>query len=284
MRIAHRTGIPANIILIRHQYCTNRRGQSGCYCLIDPSGPGNRGGVSAIETTHPCLTFGVRQPLRVTPRAVFTLAALILLGAALFASPAMATTGLSATGELAFYPCTDCHPVVLGADGNPTTPLPVDMEQHQIELQVHDILGAGDEACVACHDDPSRNPGKLLLPDGNLVDITGEVSRVCQTCHFEQYRQWEVGIHGRGEAKCSAAGCHNPHSPSWIYVAALPPFQGTGIEVNAVGADREPFKPMAGYPVDPPVYTPTWLVIVAALGGLFCVALLGFVTLGRRKS
>jgi fatty-acyl-CoA synthase len=118
---------------------------------------------------------------------------------------------------------------------------------------------------------------------GETVDITGEVSRVCQRCHFEKYTDWQLGIHGRGQPKCSAAGCHDPHTPGWIYVAALPPFQGTGIEVRAV-APREPFTAMAPPPVEPPVTTPTWLVVIAVAGSLYAFAVIGFLTLGRRKA
>jgi len=195
-------------------------------------------------------------------------------------SPAHA---LSSTGELAFYPCTDCHPVSVGADGKPTKPLPGGKEKHEITLESHDILGEGDKACLACHSDPSGNPGLLILPDGSTVDITGEVSRVCQRCHFEKYRDFTLGIHGKGAKKCSVAGCHDPHTPGWIYVAALPPFQGTGIEVKATWP-REPFTPMASPPVPPPVYTPMWLIAITIAGVLVSAALIGFITFGRRKA
>jgi len=238
--------------------------------------------VSAIEATYLCQASGFRRPTRFLLRAAIV-AAVLASGFALLAAPTRAYAGLSATGEAAFYPCTDCHPVTLGADGKPTRPLPNGMEKHEIELQMHDILGEGDKACLACHDDPSRNPGKLILPDGTLVDITGEVSRVCQRCHFEKYRDWQVGVHGKGQPKCSSAGCHDPHTPSWIYVAALPPFQGTGVEVRAVWP-RQPFKPMASPPVAPPVYTPTWLIVVAVIGLFYVLVVVGFLTLGRRRS
>lgn len=210
---------------------------------------------------------------------------LILLGAItlvmVLAGATSALAGQSATGELAFYPCTQCHPVTIGADGQPSHELPIGMEKHEVTLEVHNVLGEGDAACLACHDDPSRNPGMLKLPDGSLVDITGDVSRVCQTCHMEKYREWQDGIHGKSQPKCSAAGCHDPHTPSWIYMPALPPFLGTGVEIHAVG-DREPFKPLAGPPLPPAIFTPTWLVIVAGLGGALVLALLGYLVLGRR--
>lgn len=197
-------------------------------------------------------------------------------------APANAYAGRSATGELAFHPCTRCHPVTTLPDGTLSHPLPGGFKKHEIVLEKHDILGVGEAACLACHDDPSRNPGKLILPDGSLVDITGAISRVCQRCHFEKYRQWETGVHGKGAPKCSAAGCHDPHTPSWIYVPALPPFQGTGMEVRAV-SQREPFTPMASPPVAPDVLTPFWLLVLALSGAVLALALVGYLTLGRSK-
>ncbi len=193
-----------------------------------------------------------------------------------------AFAGRAATGELAFYPCTDCHPVTLGADGKPTKPLPNGKKQHEIELVAHGILGKGDAACLACHDDPARNPGKLKLPDGTLVDIKGDVSRVCQRCHFQKYQEFKAGTHGRDKDKCSAQGCHSPHTPQWIYVPALPPFQGTGFEVKAVGNTREAFTPFAAPPVAPAVYTPTWLIVATVMGLIVIAVLVGYLVFGRR--
>lgn len=209
------------------------------------------------------------------------LAGAVLL--ALLLVPARAFAGHSASGKPAFQPCTRCHPVTLDANGKSTRPLPNGFEKHEITLEVHDTLGTGTKACLACHDDPTRNPGRLILPDGGLVDITGDVSRVCQRCHFEKYREFKAGIHGKHQPKCSAQGCHDPHTPSWIYLKALPPFQGTGIEINAVGSDREPFKPLASPPPYAAVLTPGWLKVLASLGGLGALASLGYVIFGGRK-
>lgn len=208
----------------------------------------------------------------------------VTLGAVTFALlvTAPAFGGQSATGELAFEPCAQCHPVTLDADGVPSRPLPIGMTKHEITLEVHDVLGAGDQACLACHSAPSANPGMLLLPDGGLVEVTGDVSRVCQRCHFEKYREWETGVHGKDAPKCSAAGCHDPHTPSWIYMDALPPFQGTGVEIRAV-ADRKPFQPLAGPPVAAAVHTPVWLSVAAGLATPLILALLGFVVFGKVK-
>ncbi len=213
---------------------------------------------------------------------MFAFTALLLLVLVFFSMASSAFAGRASTGELAFYECTRCHPVFLGPDGKPTKPLPIGLEQHDITLEKHGILGQGDKACLACHDDPTRNPGMLILSDGSFVEVTGDVSRVCQRCHFEKYGEWKAGIHGKNLPKCTSAGCHDPHTPSWIYVAALPPFQGTGVEVNAVG-DREPFKPMASPPVPPPVETPLWLTILSAVGFAVSLGIVGSLVLGRSK-
>lgn len=206
--------------------------------------------------------------------------AILLLSGAVSASPAVA--GRSATGELTFYPCTRCHPVTLDSSGAPQPPLPNGFQKHSITLEAHDILGEDEAACLRCHDDPSKNPGMLLAPDGSLIDIKGDVSRVCQTCHFEKYQEWKQGVHGNDQPKCSAAGCHDPHTPSWIYVAALPPFIGTGTEVRAV-SERDAFTPLAGVPVAPPVYTPVSLIVVVVIGALAGAGALSLLILGRAK-
>jgi hypothetical protein len=239
--------------------------------------------VSAIEATDAYVVdCGESKRRRAPTRRL----ALLIFGGAVVAALALphgAVAGHAATGKPAFQPCTQCHPVFLNAQGQPSKPLPIGMKKHEIKLEIHDVLGADDRACLACHDDPTRNPGKLILPDGSLVDITGDVSRVCQRCHFEKFEQWKAGVHGKGQPKCSAAGCHDPHTPSWIYVAALPPFQGTGIEVNAVGADRESFRPLAGPPLAPAVETPGWLVGVTGAGLLVSLGAVGFIVSRRSK-
>lgn len=202
----------------------------------------------------------------------------VLLGPA-----ATAFAGRSSTGTLAFYPCTRCHPVTEDAQGNPSHPLPNGFKKHDIKLEVHTILGAGDTACLACHDDPSRNPGMLKLADGSLVPVNGDISRVCQRCHFEKYREWQQGVHGKHKPSCSAAGCHDPHSPSWIYVGPLKVVQATGFEADAVGPDRKPFKPFAPPPVPPAVFTPLWLVIATIFGAATVLGIGSLMVFGRSK-
>jgi hypothetical protein len=193
-----------------------------------------------------------------------------------------AFAGHASTGEPLFYPCNSCHPVTLGADGHPTRPLPNGFQGHQITLEVHDRLGPGKQACLVCHDDPSRDPGKLKLIDGSLIDITGDVSQVCYRCHEDKYKEWKAGTHGKRQPKCTSAGCHDPHSPSWIYAGPLLPFTGTGFQVRAV-SERQPFRPLASAPLPAPVETPSWLLLATALGAVVSAGLVGTLILGRPK-
>jgi hypothetical protein len=226
--------------------------------------------VSAIKTPY-----GHKRQTRTTAGAVSgatsriaTLALLVI--AALAVTPvSSAFAGAASTGKLLFYPCTTCHPVVMipgpGGTERPSRSLPNTFTGHPVELEAHDNLGAGDKACMVCHDEPTKNPGKLKLIDGSLIDITGDVSKVCYRCHSAKYKEWKVGIHGRHMPKCTAAGCHDPHTPQWIYAEPLLPFIGTGFQFKAVG-EREPFMALAKPGVDPSVTTPRWLGIVAAIG------------------
>jgi hypothetical protein len=176
---------------------------------------------------------------------------------------------------LLFYPCTQCHPVTINdATGQTSHPVPNNFKGHKIVLESHDVLGKGSDACLVCHDDPSRNPGLLHAVDGTLIDVkTGDIPLLCEKCHFEKYTEFRQGIHGKHFASCVVAGCHDPHSPGYIYIAALPPFLGTGFQVQPVGADRVPFKPLMSPPLPPPTVNPTWYVVVTVIGLLVVVAI-----------
>ncbi|MBW6467634.1 MAG: hypothetical protein K0B85_00510 [Coriobacteriia bacterium] len=218
------------------------------------------------------------------PHASAVASILIVLGVLALATllpPAAsaAPLGRAATGELLYYPCTSCHP--LGLDGRPTGANPNDFEQHQIVLEAHDTLGEGSVACLACHDDPTRDPGRLRVVGAGFVEAgSDDVSLVCYQCHSAQYQEWQDGIHGREQSGCTAAGCHDPHTPAWIYGAPLPPFTGTGFEVRVV-SNRVPFTPLAGPPAPAPVETPFWLAIASAVGVLLAVGLIGLMVRGR---
>jgi hypothetical protein len=124
----------------------------------------------------------------------------------------------------------------------------------------------------------------LKTIDGSLVDIKGDVSLVCFRCHSQKYAAWKAGAHGRGASKCTEAGCHDPHTPGWIYAGPLMPFVGTGFQFRVL-PDRKPFMPlMAPAPRGiPPVETPVWFAFVVAIGVVAAGGLLGKLILGRSK-
>lgn len=192
------------------------------------------------------------------------------------AAPALA--GQASSGELFFYPCSACHPVPEGGAAG----LPNGFEGHDIVLEGHDRLGEGEAACVACHDDPAKDPGKLRLADGGLVDIKGDVSLVCYRCHSAKYEEFVAGTHGRRQPSCVAAGCHDPHTPAWIYAGPLLPFTGSGFQFKALGG-REPFAPLASPPLPAPVETPRWFSALAIVGFAAAFGQVGRLVLGRSK-
>jgi hypothetical protein len=165
----------------------------------------------------------------------------------------------------------------------PSRPLPNGFTGHKIVLQGHDKLGSASvDACLACHDDPARNPGKLITVSGGLVDITGDVSLVCDRCHSAKYKEFKAGTHGKHKPSCVAGGCHDPHTPQMIYAGPLMPFIGTGFQFKAVGV-REPFMALATPPLPPEVVTPWWFSAIAVVGLLSAAGLVGGMVKGRLK-
>jgi len=211
--------------------------------------------------------------------ALFSVGSAVAVSVMLAAIPAFA--GQAATGELFFYPCTSCHPVAEGAVQSGRK-LPNDFKGHAIALAKHDELGQGSAACLVCHDGPAKNPGKLKLIDGTLIDITGDVSLVCFRCHSAKYREWKAGTHGRRMPKCTSAGCHDPHTPGWIYARPLLPFVGGGFQFQVLSV-RQPFMPLASPSPAPPTHVPTWFYAVAALGVAVAAGIAGKLILGRSK-
>jgi hypothetical protein len=190
----------------------------------------------------------------------------LLAASLLFLSTSTALAGQASSGELFFYPCTSCHPV--SVDGVPAGgKAPNGFKKHEITLEGHDVLGKGTAACVVCHDVPLKNPGLLKTVDGSLVDIRGDVSLVCLKCHSARYAEWKAGVHGKHQPKCTSAGCHDPHTPGFIYAKPLLPFVGTGFQFR-VRPVKEAFTPLAA-PAPraiPPVETPVWFAVLAVIG------------------
>jgi hypothetical protein len=201
--------------------------------------------------------------------------------ALLTATPAFA--GQASSGELFFYPCTACHPVrFVPGTQTPIGALPNGFKGHQIVLVGHDKLGVGRAACLACHDDPARNPGMLKVADGSLIDINGDVALVCYRCHSTKYKEFKAGTHGKHLGKCTAAGCHDPHTPGFIFAGSVMPFTGTGTQFKIL-SQRRPFMPLASPAPAPPVSIPWWYTALAVVGFVVVGGLGGKLALGRLK-
>jgi hypothetical protein len=206
--------------------------------------------------------------------ALVALTALVLVPAAF--------AGQASTGELLFYPCTSCHPVSLipGTD-RPTKPLPNGFKGHAIVLEGHDKLGVGREACLACHDDPTRNPGMLKTVNGTLTDVkTGDIPAVCERCHSTKYKEFKAGTHGKHKPSCTSAGCHDPHTPQFIYASPLMPFVGTGFQFRVLPR-RVAFRPLAMPAPDPATITPWWFVAVVVVAFVVAAVLVIRLVQGR---
>ncbi len=210
-------------------------------------------------------------------------AGLLLLAAITWACAAPALAGQAASGELFFYPCTSCHPVTeIPGTERSARPLPGGFEGHAIVLEGHDALGKGHAACPVCHDDMARDPGKLKTADGSLVDIKGDVAKVCYRCHSTKYKEWKAGTHGKHLGKCTASGCHDPHTPGFIFAGPTMPFSGSGFQFKVL-PEREPFMPLAAPAPDPAVVIPMWFYAFTALGLVTAGGLAGSLLYGRLK-
>ena len=64
----------------------------------------------------------------------------------------------------------------------------------------------------------------------------------------------------------------------------LPPVPGHRHRGARGRREREPFTPLASPPVQPPVYTPLWLSIVASLGVVTAAGIVGFLISGKAQA
>jgi hypothetical protein len=127
-----------------------------------------------------------------------------------------------------------------------------------------------------------KDPGKLKIAGGGSVDITGDVAQVCYRCHSAKYKEWKAGAHGRNQPKCTSAGCHDPHTPGWIYAGPLLPFVGTGFQFKVL-SERVAFSPLAPPAPAPPVETPGWFLAAAVVGLAGAAGIAGKLALERPR-
>ena len=210
---------------------------------------------------------------------------LACLVTALFLVPAApALAGQAASGQLFFDPCTSCHPIASGAiEGG--RKLPNDFKSHEIALEGHDKLGAGEAACVVCHESADKNPGMLKTIDGTSRRYQGRrLARLLQVPLRRSTRSGRPGSTGVGPPSAPPPAATTLTRRGWIYAGPLMPFVGTGFQFRVL-PDRKPFMPlMAPAPRGiPPVETPVWFAIVVTLGVVAAGGLVGTLIVGRSK-
>ena len=112
---------------------------------------------------------------------------------------------------------------------------------HQQELDYHDKLGTGNEACWSCHDPIDMSQRHFA----NKTSIPSEDSnKLCGQCHAEKYGIWERGLHGFQDYQADCVFCHDPHEP----------------QIFLGGITKPPLKPAS----DPPEI-PTDLIMIIVI-------------------
>jgi hypothetical protein len=82
--------------------------------------------------------------------------------------------------------------------------------------------------------------------------------------------------------KCTSVGCHDPHTPGWIYAPPLPPFVGSGFQFKVL-SERSEFMPLAAPSPDPPLEIATWFYAFVVFGVALAGGLIGKLILGRSE-
>ena len=90
-------------------------------------------------------------------------------------------------------------------------------------------LKHGDKeiSCNHCHDVNNHN---YLRSTEKYSASFEHPSAVCQRCHVDKFRDWQVGIHGlqvggwnQDKTKFHCTHCHSPHSVPFKKMEAFPP-------------------------------------------------------------
>lgn len=107
------------------------------------------------------------------------------------------------------FPCSDCH----AEEGDRTRRT---LTYHE-EIQARFEHKRSRRWCLDCHD--FRDRDMLHLSGGEKIPFT-ESYAVCGQCHYDKYRDWRLGIHGKRVGSWDGqktyllcVNCHDPHSP-----------------------------------------------------------------------
>lgn len=122
---------------------------------------------------------------------------------------APAFTVVPRKGQLALYPCSQCHKV-----------LPLNTQPRKLVAAPHPAAlqhGNGRFWCLDCHQAKDRDV--LHAVGGAAIDFDRS-DQLCGQCHGTRHRDWAFGAHGKrvavwqGERQLYACThCHDPHNP-----------------------------------------------------------------------
>ncbi len=114
------------------------------------------------------------------------------------------------------FPCSQCHE---GA-GDDTR------RQLAFHEEIQARLAHGPNWCLGCHDLAQRDV--IHLSNGERIPFT-ESYRLCGQCHYDKYRDWRLGIHGKRVGRWDGAkttllcvSCHDPHAPRFASLKPEP--------------------------------------------------------------
>jgi hypothetical protein len=126
------------------------------------------------------------------------------------------------------FPCSDCH----AEEGDRTRRT---LTYHE-EIQARFEHKRSRRWCLDCHD--FRDRDMLHLSGGEKIPFT-ESYAVCGQCHYDKYRDWRLGIHGKRVGSWDGqktyllcVNCHDPHSP----------------RIKPLRPERRPVRPMETRP------------------------------------
>lgn len=122
------------------------------------------------------------------------------------------------------FPCSECH------EGE------VDRTRRALgfheEIQERFEHNRSRRWCLDCHDAEQRDT--LHLSSGERIPFT-ESYALCGQCHYDKYRDWRLGIHGKRvghwdgqKTYLLCVNCHDPHSP----------------RIQPIRPERRPRRPM----------------------------------------
>ena len=126
------------------------------------------------------------------------------------------------------FPCSGCHT----GEGDRTRR---SLAYHE-EIQERFEHQRSRRWCLDCHDFGNRD--RLHLSSGELIPFT-ESYALCGQCHYDKYRDWRLGIHGKRvgmwdgqKTYLLCVNCHDPHSP----------------KIKPIRPERRPRRPMETRP------------------------------------